>query len=457
MWLFFGLSLVYSAVVSVLRYRNFKFLVNKNQLVLNTGILTKEVTNIPLDRIQSVQLHQNIIQRILRITGLKKDTAGSAAEELEIPALSKLKANALLEFLKSRIEPETQNEESREQILDEENPPVKKPKAPKRKLVDLDFRALLTLAITENHVRNGLIAIAFIMGYAGQYLEYSEEFLIEAFDDYAPELINSGVAAFLSFIVLFLTLSVLLSFVQVMLKFFDFKAEVDDNSFYIASGLLRRNEYTVPLKKIQFLEWKTNFLRKRIGFESISIFQGRSVEAVNRNQLEIPACYQEQTDEVMKTMYEELEEDDYFFLVQPHKFYRVYKFIIQCLVGLPIFGVIGLASGYYFSSVALYGLYVMLCVFWAEKFYHSVNLWINEEVVIYERGWLFPKRTVVKFHKFQTVELDQSIFQKRRGICHFTFSTAAGGRRFRFFDKNQMEELRDYALYKAESFSGKWM
>ena len=102
MWWFFGISLVFTAVTSVLKYRNFRFKLDETQLVLNSGILTKDVMNIPLDRIQSVQMHQNFIQRILGITGLKIDTAGSSSEELEIPALKRKKAESLLELLKSK-------------------------------------------------------------------------------------------------------------------------------------------------------------------------------------------------------------------------------------------------------------------------------------------------------------------------------------------------------------------
>ena len=90
-WWIFGVSLIFIAVTSVLKFRNFKFRLDETQLVLNSGVLTKDVTNIPLDKIQSVHLHQNFIQRILGITGLKIDTAGSSTEELEIPALKRKK------------------------------------------------------------------------------------------------------------------------------------------------------------------------------------------------------------------------------------------------------------------------------------------------------------------------------------------------------------------------------
>ncbi len=453
---FILISMVFMAVTSVLKYKNFQFKLEEHQLILNSGVLTKDVTNIPLDRIQSVHLHQNFIQRILGITGLKIDTAGSASEELEIPALTKKKAQSLLDRLKGEIvefqkEAEVSGEHSDMSFSE------KKETSLKHLLVKLDFKAILTLAITENHIRNGLIAIAFVMGYAGQYLDYSEEIVVEVFDDYAPQLIESGLVMIVTFTFFFLILSVLLSFVQVILKFFDFKAEVDDDSFYISSGLLKRNEFTIPLKKIQFLEWQTNFVRKYVGFESIKIHQGRSVESVGKNQLEIPACYELQTERVMDTLYEELKSDDYFLLLQPHVFQRTFRTIVFSLLGIPFFIVAGIASEYFLTALGGYSAYVLLVVAFSDKYFHTINLWVNEEVLIYERGWLFPKRTVVKLHKFQSVEINQSIFQRRRGVSHFTFSTAAGGRTFRFFDQTHMEELRDFVLYKTESFTGKWM
>lgn len=454
-WWIFGVSLIFIAMTSVLKFRNFKFRLDETQLVLNSGVLTKDVTNIPLDRIQSVHLHQNFIQRILGITGLKIDTAGSSTEELEIPALKRKKAESLLELLKGRIRNNEAPINGDEFI--EESADVFEKESLKETLVKLDFKAILLLAITENHIRNGLIAVAFIMGYAGQYFDYSEQFVVDVFDDYAPKLVESGIALIIVFVVTFLVLSILLSFVQVILKFFDFKAEVDDQSFYISSGLIKRNEFTIPLKKIQFLEWKTNFLRKYLGFESIKIHQGRSVESVGKNLLEIPSCYTGQTEKVMETLYTELLEDDYFILLQPHTYQRTFRAVILSLFGIPFFLIAALATEQILVFASLYLTYILIMIAAADKYFHSINLWANEEVIIYERGWLFHKRTVVKLHKFQTVELTQTVFQAKRNICHLTFSTAAGGRSFRFFDKGEMEELRDFVLYKTESFAGKWM
>jgi len=249
MWIVLGVSLIGSGVIAVLRFKNFQFKLTDKQLVINNGILTKEVTNIPLERIQSVHLHQNFVQRILGITGLKIDTAGSVAQELEISALKRLKAKALLKELQPSAVPYSSVSDGLNEIsyaiydVHEPKPVAQHP------LVDLNFKALLLLAITENHIRNGLLAIGVVFGYLGQYIDYSEEYLIELFDDYAPEFIESTIVQFTAFVVSFLVLSVLLSFIQVLLRFWDFKASVSEESFQIESGLLKRNEFTIPLNK----------------------------------------------------------------------------------------------------------------------------------------------------------------------------------------------------------------
>jgi len=173
--------------------------------------------------------------------------------------------------------------------------------------------------------------------------------------------------------------------------------------------------------------------------------------------MEIPACYAEQTNEVMKTLFPEAQKDDYFVLSEPHEFQIRFRSIIQSLLGIPVFLIFGLATEWVLTPCLLYGFFVIFSVYSAHRYFESVNLWLNEELLIYERGWIFPKRTVLKLFKLQTVEIRQSIFQRKRGICHLSFSTAAGGRSFRFFNLSEMEQLRDYMLYKIESSQRKWM
>ncbi|MCF6358093.1 MAG: PH domain-containing protein, partial [Draconibacterium sp.] len=61
---------------TILYYLNFYFYVSNGEFILKKGYLRKKVLAIPLDRIQSVNTKQNILQQLLNVVTLEIDTAG---------------------------------------------------------------------------------------------------------------------------------------------------------------------------------------------------------------------------------------------------------------------------------------------------------------------------------------------------------------------------------------------
>ena len=90
-------------VLSVLQYRKFYFYVRGNQLIIEKGVISRDKITVPFDRIQSVHINQNIVQRMLNVVALKIDTAGSAVKEMEIAALERSYARKVQEFLMRMI------------------------------------------------------------------------------------------------------------------------------------------------------------------------------------------------------------------------------------------------------------------------------------------------------------------------------------------------------------------
>ena len=82
-----GLILLILLIHSILFYLNFYFYVEENQFILKKGYLRKKVLSVPLERIQSVNTKQNILQQLLNVYSLEIDTAGSVGKELKIYSL----------------------------------------------------------------------------------------------------------------------------------------------------------------------------------------------------------------------------------------------------------------------------------------------------------------------------------------------------------------------------------
>lgn len=443
------------AVFTLLQYLRFKFHIEGGELILEKGVLNRERLNIPLERIQTVHLSQNIIQQIVQLTGVRIDTAGSGGEELRISALTRTDALALqkaLEKDKAGTQPIIADGDSSDILVEAEE---------RKTLVHLTLSKLMLVGLTENHIRSGLVALGVVWGYFWQFEDMIKEYLglqLEMDPDQIEQAVTMttfGLSAVLMGIVIFLIASMVISLVKVVLRHFDLKASLGPKNLRVSSGLLKKNSYTIPLSKIQMLTWKGNFLRRIPGFESVSISQSRSNKENEKSKVEIPACYKEQINELEEALFEQ-EKKDEFFTFGPHGFYQIYLTVIFSLLGFIPAILIYLTGAVGGASVFIL-LYLLVIFLWVGRYCKTVRLTTNGKLVQFSAGWLFTNRTMLKAYKIQSVRFSQTIFQKRRGTAHLRLYTAGGSLTMRFMPEELVRELYNYLLYRVEVSEESWM
>ena len=450
-----GFGVIIMGVYTTLQYLRFKFHIEEGHLILERGVIQRERLSIPLERVQTVHLSQNVIQQLVQLTGVKIDTAGSGGEELKISALTRSDALGLQQILeKNKVESEVANgSETQDSEV--------KARSERRTLVHLSIGKLMIVGLTENHLRSGFIALGvvwgyywqfedFIMQYLGIQLEMSQEEIEQTMANF-----SMGMTFLLAGIVVFLVASVLISVVRVMLRNFGLKATLGAENLRVTSGLLKKNSYTIPLNKIQMLTWQGNFLRRIPGFESVSISQSRSTGEKGQSKVEIPACYKNQSVILEESLFkEELREG--FHSYSLHWYYQVYYTVILCLLGI-IPAVLLYLGQMKFQALMMLVVYMIVVVLWVWKYSGTVRLSTNGELIQFSRGWLFTSRKVLKVYKIQSVKMTQSIFQKRRGTAHLKLYTAGGSMSMRFMPENLVHQLHNYLLYKVEISKKSWM
>ena len=439
---------LFVGVTSWLQYQRFRFHIQGGELILQKGVFVKENLTIPLERIQTVNLQQNLIQQILGITGVKIDTAGSGKEELVIKALKKTDATELQSSLKSMKKPTNSSE-----ALEITDPLVSNQK--EKVLVELNFTKLLIVGATENHLKSGLIAFAIIWGYATQFSDViGSEYLNSLESEVESNLVRAGWLALVLLVLAFAVASVLTSFGRVILRHFQLKAILSDEAFQVKAGLLKRNEHTIPLNKIQILQWEDNFLRRKVGFESLRIFQGRSEENPNsKRTIEVPACFKGQYERVMSTLYPALDENQ-LEIFKPDVHHRriltiLFGFIFALLAGL-------LSATNPFLAIAPFVAFV-ISFFWIKKYVKYLSIGKSDDFVVIEKGVLSRKKIIVENHRIQGVEFEQSIFMKRRGLAHIKIYTAAGTRIVRYLPMENIFQLYNELLFRIENSTKPWM
>ena len=461
-WLILGVAslpvAIYVSVLAYYQYKNFTFQVSNDELIIHKGVFFKDRIVIAIDRIQTIHVTENLVQRVLKLVAIKVDTAGSKGNELEIPALKEVHANALREMLYARkrelvsesqdelFQTEEQREEAEARAIAEESA--------EDVLVRLSLWDLIVVGLTENHLRTGFIAVAFLFGTVSQYQHILESYINESFDDYATEAINAGLAVLLALVVIFIIVSVLISIARTFLRFFNLSAILRHNSVEISTGLIKREKYSVPDRKVQYIQFESNPLRRAVGYESAKIRPSSSVgEASKGQRIEIPALKKPEVEKLTEGVFSGYQEPEVFMKGDKWGYFRI-AFMVSLILLVPPAVFIYFQYGY--PALTLLALIPFIGVL---GYYYgaTIRIYYDRDFVVIKKGWFFIERVVFPAYKLQSIRLSQNVFLKRRGLCHLSFYTAAGSKSVRYLKEDEAQTIYNFLLYYVESSEEPWM
>jgi len=443
-WVGLGLLLLVG-VSAFIEYRYFKFHLTKEALVVHSGWIQKERMVIPFERIQAVHLHQSAWHQALGLCGLKVDTAGSGGSELDFAALNKQEALDLRALLTGGAREGVNPEQPLAESVEQEEP---------EPLMQLDTRKLFKVGLTQNHLRNGLIAVgAFftvlepLERWWGTWIESLPEWTLLLFA-------FAWVLLIIPAIILFVFLAVLVSVVSAFIKYYRFRADIQGADLSIESGLFRRNEFRIPLSKVQLLDWKSTWLRRKLSLETLQIHQARA-QASGGSQglgITIPGLEIEQSNLIIQSVFPKWNPSvvEHF---RPDSYFRYRLFLFALLPLLPIGLVLGM--GWLFWIFAPF--WVAFRWVTTQRKFEGYRVTTDGVGVMIESGWWFKRRTLLQWHQLQRVSFHQNRMIEPRGLAHIVLHSAAGSRSIRFVKETDARRIMDFAAYRIESHVGSWM
>ena len=437
-----GLALL-SLIHSILFFRSFRFYFDSNQFILNKGYINRKTLTIPLERIQNVETNQSVLQKMLNVMGLEIDTAGTSKKELKILALDGQQAVALARQLTDHIKSHAPNNENQEDEIQE----------PETEIVRLSNLDLLKIGLSQNHFKAALLLLAF----GNQIFEQAKDL----FSDKAEEL-STGVGDYLSesqwfliviMIFAFLFISFLFSMIRTLVLFYDLRFYRTSNTYRIVSGLLNRKNTLVPFDKIQQLNWETGPLKKLFGIYQLNIRQASSDMNTRARSIELPGCLDKHLGIIREDLFGELSPDDQTKIpVHPRYFIRNWMIFgwIPAILATPLY-----IFHWYYIAVGLVWLIAMALI--SKMKQRKTYFHINNDQIKCSSGSIAHKMKQMTFHKVQSIEIQQSIFLKRRGLTNIKIGNSSGFILIPFVDINLAKNLQDYLLYYAETSNESWM
>jgi putative membrane protein len=450
------LVLLLSLGYSIIYFLNFKFHIDgKNEeFVLQKGVFSTDVINIPFRKIQQVNFRRNILQRVIGVYSVVVETAGSQDKEVEIKALSQERANALSDRLMAHAEEEKAEagtEGQAEELTEEEVEERRKSKALPEWEHKVSLGTLVKLGLTSNYLRGVGIIIAFYFTLREQFM-FNEELSAQLEE---PEVYFAQGKFVL--IIFLLLVGMLLTVGETVIKYYDLHLQKFRDNLQVEMGLRNNTRVNLRASRIQLLQVLTNPIQKKMDLYQVKISLASSEDDLEKNQIKVVGLPPDVVSQVKEYFYKKQIKED--FRILPSK-YLLFRKIGRAMIPLIIvsgflFFYAQLVTMSWFISIA--AAYVVLAAVYNYFYFRSLKLAVSEEFLVRHSGVWIKKEEYIETFRLQAVSVTQPIWYKRRGLVNLTFHSAGGDISFKMVKKSQVEPLLNYLVYRIESTERAWM
>lgn len=438
---FFAISIS----VSILNYLFFRFQLNIDSILIRQGVFKKTQLDVKFDRIQGVNIQQNIVFRQLGLVTINFDTAGSTGNEGNLPAVSRTFA----ESLRTRIGNKS------EHIDVNEAAPEAEP------LLTLDWRDMVRIGLSD---RRALVVFALIgplMERLGDGADKAIANYIERAADDAFQLGVAGGAIIIAAVVIALfSLFALISIGAAFLRYHNFELFLDANTLRSHGGLLTRHEISMRLGKIQTLRLEQGIVLRWLDRYRLSARQARSSHKQDKSKNFIIPVVTPAIANHLRELLLHPEGDALLQIPTSNRFTRIspyfmrsrilYLGLLPATVASIVFwklaGPAGLAALLWLPASAL-----LAYQSWRRAGYHCSN-----EGLVRRSGVVGYRSVALLYRKVQRVTVSQSRYQRRKNLASLRLYMASGSVRIPYIGHDMAKQLRDVILYKVESSQQAW-
>ncbi|WP_245686428.1 PH domain-containing protein [Psychroflexus sediminis] len=443
-------------VFSYLSYKKFKFSIQEDAFHLDSGVIKLSHIEIPFERIQNINLQQNVLQQLLNVVGFEIETAGEGTAEIKIKALDKDFATALKSKLieeKNKVKSSEFNpEEEHEYIGNESTTHAEEDSL----LFQLDFKTLLKVGISSNLFKGVGLLLAFLA-----YLyNFIMDFLTNIFDLNLEEDFKNRIPETLSFISILIISVIIIGFLvtilTTVLKYFDLKISKNQQNYEVEYGLFKRVNKVIKKTKTQIFEIRTNPVKKLFKIRSVFVSQASSKQLTEKQKIGIVGLSKENLGILFKSLFQlDLNKLEYeLSRSQKRLFFRYFYKNLVIVLGLSV-----AVYFFFFNLFSLIGLVIIfLGLSWiAYLKVRKSNIGINSDLISIRKGSIDTKFEIIEIHKLHSVKLSRNIFQQYNGHADLVLETASGTVAVEYLKYRDAVDLMNYLIYKVESTDKDWI
>ena len=440
--LFFVLILAIYAYINYY-YFEYSFDFDRSEFLIKKGWLKKTKLSVPFEKIQQVNINQNIIHKIFSLYEIQMDTAGSKDTEVDIKAVSSKIADdfkEISETIKKSISKNIDNEMEQEESL------------------EIDLLTLVKTGLTSQYFETlGAMIALFFVGVG---------FLNDLEIDYAPAIVdfydktdfNFFAISIAIFIVIYIILMVNLCLT--LIKYYGYKALKKLQNLEVKYGLIQTKSILLSPIKVQEFRSTQNWIQKKINLRNVRISQASSMNVAapnRRNIVDVPGCSNQQMDKLFDFIYDDKINDEIVVRPSIRKFLINFSFftLLPTIIFIALLNNIAFLDNAYFLNFII--IYFILSSFSAWRFYRNSILFYSKNFIRIQSGFWDIKTKTIENYKIQSVMLYQAFWHKRFNLGSIILLTAGGMSYISTCNYEVLKKITNNVIYKVETSKKRWM
>ena len=472
-WLLIGVLVAIWVIlifsVAFIRYWRFRFKLASNNISVREGVLKERRLDLDFERIRAVNYNRGLVDRMLGLTGISFDTAGTGEAEATIPAVSMRFAESLRASIEERRSEDTKSQTSSGLTSDQSEgviiPTFKWPQILRIGFCSGNFVLVATLFAlvpsvmsqystttnsSDGEANSGMYGSAFDWVYR-HWKQVHSPF----FSDIGWHL--EVVVILVEVILALLLVTILFNVAGAIFRWHNFTLFRDNNSLRSVSGLTTVRETRITLPKIQSVSVTENLRSRWFSFFKFTAKQSHSQQ---EHSLVVPLTSSAESFRLCHLMFKDAvnglrfnPRDREFIPISPAYFW----------VGFVNAGVIPGLLAIVIGLVLFKSPIVLLVLAWPAivamtQFlkWRKAGYMYNEQALVHRKGVLTYTLVTMPFSKIQSVSVVQNLIQHwtQRATLEIKNSTHSFG--IPYLDIDLAREFRDFLLYTIESSSEEW-
>ncbi|MFB6092572.1 MAG: PH domain-containing protein [Haloquadratum sp.] len=407
--------------------RRFSYELTADTLDIDSGVFARRSREIPLRRIQNVDISRNVVQRALGIAVVAFETAGGSETEAEFRYVSFAEAKRLQrELARLKRAGSGGTDASGDETGIGASPGTGAETGPGAGAgaAALETTELFALDRSELAVLGALSVDLRVPGVLFALVSTVGSTIVPASLSTAATATLLAVAALV--LVGLALASWLVGAAVAIVEYYDFRLVRSGEELQYERGLLQRYDGSIPFDKIQTLTIVDNPLKRHFGYATLYIetagYTTGGGDGSRGSEAAIPIAERERVRELV----EELEPvGDVEFRRPPAAARRrslVRYLLVVALAAAGLYAVRAVAS----LPVPWWGALaaVPIAVWFAAATWRHRGHWLGETHVVTRNGVLRRETKIVPYYRVQTVIDSRTIFQRRLGLATVTVDTA---------------------------------